>query len=197
MTEVASGPVIDKVTITSLLAALSILIVAYISSLKLLPQSSSTKARIFFVWHLFDALIHFIFEGSFLYNCFYTSLHIGDKAKYEYFNGHAPLELYAPGVHFLGIKDYIFGSFYGETPMALLWQEYAKADKRWGGADLGVVSLELLTVFIGGPLAAYVCYLLAKGHGNVVTAGTRGLSGKLSFWMIVLATGELYGGMPV
>jgi hypothetical protein len=47
-------------------------------------------------------------------------------------------------------------------------------------------------VIIGGPLAAYVCYLLSKGHGSVGAKG--GVSGKLAFWMIVLATGELYGG---
>lgn len=68
--------------------------------------------------------------------------------------------------------------------MARLWQEYAKADKRWGGADLTIVSIELLTVFIAGPLAVYVCQLLRR----------QDRSGKLWFWAIVLATGELYGG---
>ena len=59
---------------------------------------------------------------------------------------------------------------------------YAQADKRWAGADLTVISLELLTVFGAGPLALYIC---------------RGIQKKdfmVSFWMIVLATGELYGG---
>jgi predicted Holliday junction resolvase-like endonuclease len=105
-----------------------------------------------------------------------------------------PLELYPKDVHFLGIKDRYFGSFYGTSPTAMLWQEYAKADARWGGADLGVVSLELLTVFIGGPLATYICYLLTKGYGGTGTVGSNGLGGKLVFWMTVLATGELYGG---
>lgn len=59
---------------------------------------------------------------------------------------------------------------------------YARADKRWAGVDLGVVSLELLTVFFDGPLAVYVCYCLAKKDP------------KVSIWMIVLATCELYGG---
>lgn len=79
-----------------------------------------------------------------------------------------------------------------------MWQEYAKADKRWGGSDLTVVSLELLTVFIGGPLAAYICVLLSKGHGDEKASAAKGakkiVSGKLAFWLIVLATGELYGG---
>ncbi|KIW00688.1 uncharacterized protein PV09_07872 [Verruconis gallopava] len=186
--------VIDKVTVTSLLAVLVLLVSAYLSSLRLLPRGSSTKVRILFVWHLFDALIHFFFEGSFLYNCFFTSLHIGQRAKYEYFTGRAPLELYPKDVHFLGRKDRYYGSFYGTNPTALLWQEYAKADARWGGADLGVVSLELLTVFLGGPIASYICYLLTKGYGSTGTTGSNGFGGKLVFWMTVLATGELYGG---
>lgn len=50
-------------------------------------------------------------------------------------------------------------------------------------------------MFIGGPLAAYIGYLLAKGHGDVAAAnGKTRLSGKIAFWIIVLATGELYGG---
>lgn len=68
--------------------------------------------------------------------------------------------------------------------MARLWQEYAKADKRWGGADLTIISIELLTVFVAGPLAVYVCELVRQQD--------RG--GKLWFWASVLATGELYGG---
>lgn len=186
--------VIDRVTVISLLAVLVLLIAAYLSSLRLLPKDSSTKVRVLFIWHLFDALIHFLFEGSFLYNCFFTSLHIGQRAKYEYFTGRTPLELYPKDVHFLGIKDRYFGSFYGTSPTAMLWQEYAKADARWGGADLGVISLELLTVFIEGPLAAYVCYLLTKGYGSTGNPKSNGLGGKVVFWMVLIATGELYGG---
>jgi len=191
----STGPKIDQVTVLSLLAALSLLITAYVASLRVLPTSSSVRTRILFVWHLFDSLTHFLFEGSFLYNCFNVYLHIKDKARFTYFTGKEPVELYAAGVHFLGFKDRYYGSAYGESPTAKLWQEYAKADARWGGADLTVISLELLTVFIGGPLAAYVCYLLAKGHGDVASGkGKTSLGGKLAFWMIVLATGELYGG---
>ena len=145
-TSTESTLVIDKVTVLSLLAVLVLLITAYLASLRVLPKSSGTKVRVLFIWHLFDALIHFFFEGSFLYNCFFTYLPIGERAKYEYFTGRVPLELYPKDVHFLGIKDRHYGSFYGTSPTAMLWQEYAKADARWGGADLGVISLELLTV---------------------------------------------------
>jgi hypothetical protein len=59
---------------------------------------------------------------------------------------------------------------------------YAKADKRWAGADLTVISLELLTVLCAGPLALYICVGISRKNLMV------------PFWMIVLATGELYGG---
>jgi hypothetical protein len=193
----AGGPVIDQATVGGLSAALSLLIIAYLASLKLLPSTASTRTRVFFIWHSFDSLVHFIFEGSFLYNCFNVFLSIKDVAKHTYLSGKAPVELYPAGVHFLGFKDRIYGSAYGSSPTAMLWQEYAKADARWGGADLTVIALELLTVFIGGPLSAYICYLMAKGHGDVgavSASGKKGMGGKLAFWMIVLATGELYGG---
>lgn len=193
----AGGPVIDQATIGGLSAALSLLITAYIASRLTLPKAASTRTRILFIWHSFDSLIHFIFEGSFLYNCFNVYLPIKDVAKHTYLIGKAPVKLYPSGVHFLGLKDRIYGSAYGTSPTAMLWQEYAKADARWGGADLTVISLELLTVLIGGPLSAYICYLMAKGHGDVGTTskgGKKCMGGKLSFWMIVLATGELYGG---
>jgi hypothetical protein len=108
--------VIDQTTVTSLLAALSLLIVSYAISIRLLPAATTTSTRVLFIWHSFDSLIHFLFEGSFLYNCFtiFTPRTILGKA---------PLELHAPGVYFLGIKDRIYGSAFGTTPTALLWQE--------------------------------------------------------------------------
>jgi hypothetical protein len=190
-----SGPVIDAVTVTSLLTALSLLVIAYLVSLRLLPTNSSTRSRVLFVWHLFDALIHFLFEGSFLYNCFRTFVQLPSTPSHS---SSAHTILTPPGVWFLDHKTRLYGSAYGSSPTAKLWQEYAKADKRWGGVDLTVVSLELLTVFIGGPLAAYICVLLSRGHGDQVTSAAKGakkiISGKLAFWLIMLATGELYGG---
>jgi len=171
--------VIDRTTVTSLLAALFVLITAYFTSLHLLHASTTTKLRVIFIWHSFDALIHFLFEGSFLYNCFFTYTSVPHTTDYPH-----PASLTSPGVHFLGHTDRLYGSQYGTSPTAKLWQEYAKADKRWGGADLTVVSLELLTVFGAGPLAVYICELIRR----------RNNGGKLWFWASVLATGELYGG---
>lgn len=61
--------------------------------------------------------------------------------------------------------------------------EYARADARFAGADPGLVAMELITVFIGGPIACYVCWLIRRGD-----------EGGVSFWGAVLATMELYGG---
>lgn len=179
MVEAQSTLVIDGSTVGGLLAALSLLLTAYFTSTRLLHASTTIKLRIIFVWHLFDALIHFIFEGSFLYNCFFTYTRIPHSTDYPH-----PASLTSPGVHFLGYSDRLYGSQYGSSLTAKLWQEYAKADKRWGGADLTVISLELLTVFGAGPLAAYICELVRR----------RDDGGKLWFWASVLATGELYGG---
>jgi hypothetical protein len=169
---------------------------AYVLSLRVLPARSSSKTRLLFVWHLFDSLTHLLLEASFLYNCFYTFLPVSAKSSYIADTGVEPLRVTPPNVHFLGAADRFYGAAYGSSPTARLWQEYARADRRWGGADLTVISLELLTVLIAGPLSAYIGYLLSCGHGDVEVGGAkrRGFSGKLAFWMVVLATGELYGG---
>jgi len=125
-----SDPVIDTVTITSLLAVAAVLVIAYLASLRVLPSQTSTRTRILFIWHLFDSLIHILFEGSFLYNCFNIFLPLSAvKIK----TGRDPHIVTPPGVFFLGQRDRLYGSNYGTGPTALLWQEYAKADKRWGG----------------------------------------------------------------
>ena len=168
---------IDTTTVFSLLSTVAILGAAYLASLRLLPASSSTKVRVLFIWHAFDALIHFILEGGYLYNCFFsyttTSLWQGKNSVSAYL---------PPNVHFLGRNDRLYGAEYGTNPLSALWREYAKADARWGGSDLTVISLELLTVFIGAPMAVWICNCLRTRRNDAW------------FWMIVLAVGELYGG---
>jgi len=179
-----SGPTIDATTVTSLLGVLALLGGAYAASVKVLPKTTTLKTRILFIWHLFDALIHFVFEGSFLWNCFFvsyslpTSFSAATRKHVAFFT--------PPDVYWLGREDRQYGANYGTTPFSRLWQEYAKADKRWGGVDLTVVSLEILTVFVAGPLALWICWLLSKDERKGVL--------KKWFWMIVLATGEVYGG---
>lgn len=61
-------------------------------------------------------------------------------------------------------------------------REYAAADARWGTADATIVSLELLTVFGAGPLAALIVYQIVKRDP------------ARHYWIVVLSTAELYGG---
>lgn len=181
-----SGPTIDATTVTSLLALLSLIVGAYAASLRLLPRDARKKTRVLFIWHLFDALVHFIFEGSFLYNCFFVSYSLPTTFSASSAN-HPHIQLFTPpDVYWLGAKDKLYGANYGTGPLSKLWQEYAKADKRWGGVDLGVVTLEVLTVFVATPLALWCAYLLTKEERKGVL--------KRWFWMMVLATAELYGG---
>lgn len=163
---------IDSTTIISLLTVLFLLNAAFILSTRVLSPTTRSRLRILFIWHFFDFLIHTIFEGSFLYNCFFTS------APFDAAIHHPALV-----TNFLNKPDRVFGAAYGDNWATKLWMVYAQADKRWAGADLTVISLELLTVLCAGPLALYICYAIAKKDSMV------------SFWMIVLATGEIYGGM--
>ncbi|KAF8582825.1 Emopamil-binding protein [Ramaria rubella] len=54
-------------SLTSLTAVLAIYVLAHIGSRKLLAKNASWVDRATFIWMTFDALIHFSFEGSFLY----------------------------------------------------------------------------------------------------------------------------------
>jgi len=167
--------IISLTTVLSLASTLAILAIGYLSSRQLLPASASNKTRFLFVWHATDALIHFILEGSFLYNCFFSSSLLQTVVL-------TGSEYLPQGVHFLGDNTRVYGAAYGTSPFSALWMEYAKADKRWGGSDLTVIALEILTVFVAGPFAVWICYCLKERRSDT------------SFWMIVLATGELYGG---
>lgn len=58
----------DQTTLVSLASTVVILAVAYGTSLKALAPSTPSSYRFLFIWHAFDALIHFFLEGSFLYH---------------------------------------------------------------------------------------------------------------------------------
>jgi hypothetical protein len=68
---------LDITTITSLLAVLLILSLSHRLSYLTLSENTPSSLRVLFIWHFFDFLIHTIFEGSFLYNCFFTSQAFG------------------------------------------------------------------------------------------------------------------------
>ncbi|KAK3359996.1 Emopamil-binding protein [Lasiosphaeria hispida] len=165
----------DQTTIVSLLSTVAILTVAVTLSRAVLdPATTPGRLRFLFVWHAFDALVHFCLEGGFLYHCFFSSVpntNFGSKGEY-----------YPDAENYLGTSGVVHGVQAAEGAVAGLWMVYARADRRWAGADLGVVSLELLTVFVVGPLAVFACYDIAKK------------SPRANIVMIILATAELYGG---
>ena len=160
----ASTLVIDSTTVVSLVAVTIMLAASYELSRRVLASHTPTSLRLIYVWHAFDALIHLGLEGPFLYHCLfvYGAGHSRDNYLQQ------PQRLYGPG--------------YGTSPLAKLWQEYGRADARWLGADLTIVSIEILTVGIGGPLAIYICEAIRKQDAMAW------------FWMMILATGEIYGG---
>ncbi|KAI0167212.1 Emopamil-binding protein [Pestalotiopsis sp. NC0098] len=166
----------DQTTLVSLASTVAILAVAYAGSRAVLPASTPASYRGLFIWHAFDALIHFCLEGSFLYHCFFSWVPLSSVKN--------PLAL-APTAHnFLGYTNRAYGpQAAGDNPFAQLWMVYAKADKRWAGADLSIISLELLTVFLAGPLACAICHGIAKQKYL-----------RTNLLIIVVATMELYGG---
>ncbi|KAK5062602.1 hypothetical protein LTR84_004675 [Exophiala bonariae] len=155
-----------------------------------LPKNISRTYYYLFLWHAYDFLTHFIIEGSFLYHTFFSYIDLpiptSDYPHPASRGGHV-------GPYLYGDANRRYGPIYSQAPMARLWQEYAKADRRWGGADLTVMSLELLTVGLEGPAAVYVCYLIPR-----VLKSSGALKAKyqtrLWFVAVLIATGELYGG---
>lgn len=131
----------DQTTLVSLASTVAILAAAYGASLLALDgRSTRASQRFLFVWHAFDALIHFCLEGSFLYHCFYSWLPLAAVSN--------PLAL-APTAHnYLGQPGRAYGpQAGGDDPFARLWMVYAKADRRWAGADL--VWFFFFLVFLG------------------------------------------------
>ncbi|KAG9946063.1 ebp domain-containing protein, partial [Aureobasidium melanogenum] len=167
-----TGLVIDQTTILSLLSTLAILAAAYLTSLYTLPITASTRTRFLFIWHAFDALIHFILEGTFLYNCFFS---FGPTLLTE--------PLLPANVYFLGRAGRNYGAAYGEHWHSALWREYAKADRRWAGTDLTVLVKERW-----GSAWFWMC-VLATGelYGGFMTFVPEWLSGSpnlvTSNWM--------------
>lgn len=61
-------PTLDAVTVYSLLAVAGLVVAAYVLSRLLLKPSTSHLDRATFIWFAFDALTHFILEGSFVWH---------------------------------------------------------------------------------------------------------------------------------
>ena len=124
----------DQTTIIALSSLAGLVVVAIFVSRSILPASTPSSLRFLFVWHAFDALCHFVLEGSFLYHTLFTYLPLDkisakDIADNKYFLTH----------NWLGHTDRVYGPQAGTDLFSQMWMIYARADKRWGGAE--VVSL--------------------------------------------------------
>lgn len=75
------------------------------------------------------------------------------------------------------------GAKHVDHPIAAIWKEYGKADKRWEEYDATVLTLEMITVFLMGPLA------LACLWGTIKRAPWRHVC------QLILCACELYGGV--
>lgn len=143
----------------------------------------TTQTAILYLWHLTDGLTHLLIESTYIYGCFTHSIPIPASQQQPHSSSANPR-------YFLNRKDRLYGNSYGSNVPAQIWQEYARADSRYAGVDITTLSLEIVTVFLAGPLALYVAESIRR---DVKQRGGR-LAGGTWFWAGVLAVGELYGG---
>lgn len=134
----------DKTTLISLASTVVILLAALLLSRLVLDKNTPASLRFLFIWHAFDALIHFCLEGSFVYLCLFASKAV-DAGKGEIIKGSvlgSAWEGYYPSPYnYLGADagEVVHGAqAWAEegNVFAKLWMVYARADRRWAGVDL-------------------------------------------------------------
>ncbi len=124
----------DQTTLVSLASTVAILTVAVAVSRRVLDPATSGSLRFLFIWHAFDALIHFCLKAASSTTASSQSSTLGllkDASNY-----------YPDPHNYLGTSNLVHGSQAGgENPLAQLWMVYARADKRWAGVDLVRISV--------------------------------------------------------
>lgn len=183
--------VLDVPTAISLAIAFACMPAAQVLARFGLPKDTSGLYKVLFIWHAYDFLTHFFVEASYLYHCFFSYIELPVPTSDYPHPASQGLEHVA---YLFNRSDRRYGPFYSQSVTSRMWQEYAKADRRWGGADLTVISLELLTVFLAAPAEVYVCYQIskiAKMGNSLAKAQTKC---RIWFVAVVVATAELYGG---
>ncbi|XP_068383061.1 emopamil-binding protein-like isoform X1 [Eschrichtius robustus] len=127
-------------------------------------------------WLCFDALVHFA-----LVNCINQHLVLQlSFARRRNRQKNKPLSCSLEGPFvYLSLVGNITDS---DALIASLWKEYGKADARWLYLDPTIVSLEILTVVLGGFLALVLIYAIVKEKHY------------RHFIQITLCVCELYGG---
>jgi hypothetical protein len=126
----------DRTTLVSLAATVVLVLTAYTTSLILLRRSVGPALRFLFVWHLADALCHFVLEGSFLYHCFFSYVPVSEVVAKGGVRALAG-DWFPTPFNWLGTEGRLYGpQAGGDGFFAQLWMVYARADKRWAGVDL-------------------------------------------------------------
>ena len=183
--------VLDAGTAVSIGIAFSCMPIAQLLSSTALPNSTSSKYRALFIWHAYDFLTHFMVEAFYLYHCFFSYIEL--PIPTSDFPHPASLGLeHVP--HLYGRSDRRYGPFYSKSWSGRMWQEYAKADRRWGSADLTVISIEILTCGVCAPLEIFVCWQIAQYVKSKTNSAGAQYQSRIWFVAISVAVAELYGG---
>lgn len=182
---------LDRDTLISLAIGFCLMPAAQSLAKLSLPDTTAGKYKALFIWHAYDFLTHFCLEAGFLYHCFFSYIELPASSS-DFPHPASRTSDRTPLLY--NRSDRRYGPFYGNGPIARLWQEYAKADKRWGTADLTVISIEILTCGVMAPLAVYVCYQISKAMNASNEAEKGSAKARAWFVAIFIATGELYGG---
>jgi EXPERA (EXPanded EBP superfamily) len=183
--------VLDVGTAVSLAIAFSCMPAAQLLASVALPKNTSRTYQALFIWHAYDFLTHYMVEASFLYHCFFSYIELPvPTSDYPH-----PA---SRGLDHLAViynrSDRRYGPFYSQSVTGRMWQEYAKADRRWGSADLNVISIELLTCFVAAPAEMFVCYQIAKFTNASSETNKAAIKARIWFAAVAIATAELYGG---
>jgi hypothetical protein len=129
----------DTTTLVSLGAVLVMVLAAWGLAEHFLDHRTPSQLRFLFVWHAFDAMIHFCLEGSFLYHCFFS---VADLAGFKEAGGMS--DVYHPDPEgYLGTSGLVHGAQAGavngvEGPMAMLCEFVSGVERRiFGGEGFG------------------------------------------------------------
>lgn len=169
----------DKTTLISLASTVVILLAALLlSRLVLDPKSTPKSLRFLFIWHAFDALIHFFLEGSFVYLCLFSSKVVekGELIKGsllgEDWSGYYPSPYNYLGSGDNGAVVHGAQAAVESNPFARLWMVYARADRRWAGVDLVCLNFSLSHSL----LRVYVLFSCIYWKFSRLTTGLGGKS---------------------
>lgn len=120
----------DTTTAVSLGAVLVMVLSAWGLAEHFLDPRTPSQLRFLFVWHAFDAMIHFCLEGSFLYHCFFS---VADLAGFKEAGGMR--DVYHPDPEgFLGTSGMVHGAQAGAGgggAMAMLCEFWGSFCSSW------------------------------------------------------------------